>query len=931
MPLVCRNCSRVNPPEARYCYWDGAVLDGQARHSGPIAVGVQPFLSPFVFPSGRQCRNFDELILACYGEWHEALDLLRQGYLESFFGALGRADLALAAKQAVRAADLDRGLDQLLAKLPGGTREPPRLFAQPLEVNLGQVSRSIDRRFVLHVENQGMGLLQGTVACDDTAWLALGEGPGSPRKVFQCLHEFTLTVQVHGKALRAGNKAVEGRLTIESNGGAASILVRADVPVQPFPEGVLAGAVSPRQIAEKAKANPKGAAPFFEKGGVAAWYESNGWTYPVQGPASSGLGAIQQFFEALGLVKPPTVEISEQSIHLQGPPGATLEHILQVRAQERRPVFAYATTGAPWLRIGRVVLEGQTARIPLKVSSIPARPGEELQGKVQVTANGNQRFLVEVSLTITGRMAVRVDRLPPGQEVPMDQVLAAAPVLTAADLVAEHSDIPEVLPVAEAAAPPVRHGREGILDVLPAPEQPRRGARGDDSDKNVTRIVEGGSGGIAKHLLPLAVVALFLLSVVGHDLWVILRQPPAPNAAADAGPIDPDPYIAIRFHDEPDDKLPLPTMRFGLVMLRAKDPTDPDRLKKLTFDEHGRSNNTCLRVDGTKEFLFGQLPGTWLEMKGKLVGSDDGRPRNGLASSWWLPGAKLKVTQEVEIVAGEQSRRLDTCLVRYLIENKDTQPHRVGIRFMLDTFIGANDGVPFTIPGASGLCDTKMQFNTPAQVPDFIQALEKDDLRDPGTVAYLQFRIGKQVESPERVLLGGWPNPRFRDIGWALARAQLTMWDVPFLSIKERIGNQVANDSAVTMYWNEQPLEPDKKRVVGFAYGLGNVDTRESGGHLLLTVGGRLVRHGEFTLTALVHDPQPGEQLTLDLPPGFSILEGDAEQTVPPVPAGAARPDSPVTWRLRAGDDGKYELAVRSNKGATQKLPITIHTRGVFD
>ncbi len=200
MPLVCRNCSRVNPADAKYCYWDGAVLHGHEQRSGPIAVGTQPFFSPFVFPSGRPCRNFDELVLACYGEWQEALDLLRQGYLESFFGSLGRADLALAAKQALRAADLDRGLDQLLNKLPCGTREPPKLVAQPLEVNLGQISREVDRRFVLHIENQGMGLLQGSIACDETAWLALGEGAGSPRKVFQCLHEFALTVQVHAKA-----------------------------------------------------------------------------------------------------------------------------------------------------------------------------------------------------------------------------------------------------------------------------------------------------------------------------------------------------------------------------------------------------------------------------------------------------------------------------------------------------------------------------------------------------------------------------------------------------------------------------------------------------------------------------------------------------------------------------------------------------------
>jgi hypothetical protein len=941
MPLTCRNCSRINPPDAQYCYWDGAALRDHEQRSGPIAVGAQPFFSPFVFPSGRQCRNFDELVLACYGEWHEALDLLRQGYLESFFGSLGRADLALAAKQAMRAADLDRGLDHLLNKLPCGTREPPKLVVQPLEVNLGQITRDIDRRFVLHVENRGMGLLHGSIVCEETAWLALGEGPGSPRKVFQCLHEFALTVQVHAKALRAGNKPLEGRLTIESNGGPSTIVIRAEVPVRPFPEGALAGAVSPRQIAEKAKTNPKGSAPFFEKGAVAAWYESNGWTYPVQGPPSSGLGAIQQFFEALGLVKPPAVEINEQSVHLQGAPGASLEHVLVVRAQEARPVFAHATTGAPWLRIGRVHLDGRTARILLKVPNVPARPGERLEGKVQVTANGNQRFLVDVSLTITGRMAVRVDQLPPGAELDMNQVLAA-PVLSAADLAGEEGIIPHVLPVAEVVATPVRRGKDEVVAISPASTSGGGGRqrgknRGGDFDRKVSRIRKG----VAKHLLPLGILLLLLLSVVAHDLIVILLQPPV-QAFTDDGFIDPEPYLAIRFHDGPkeqnkeDEKMREPTMRFGLVMLREKDPEHPDRLKKLTFDEWGRTNNTCLRVDG-EEFLFGHPPGTWIEMKAKLEGETAGRPRDGLASTWDLADARIRVTQEVEIVPGEQSRRLDTCLVRYTIENRDERPHRVGLRFLLDTFIGANDGVPFTIPGASGLCDTLKRFDRAADVPDFIQALERDDPQNPGTVAYLQFRIGKQVESPRRVTLGGWPNSELKQFGFRGAKAQLTKWNVPFISMKELdrlaqgIDKRAPYDSAVTMYWDEQPLEPEKKRVVGFTYGLGNVDTRESAGHLLLTVGGRLVRDGEFTLTALVHDPQPDERLTLSLPTGFATIEGAEEQDVPPVPAGAARPDSPVTWRIRAGNDGKYELAVQSNKGVKQKLPLTIHTRGVFD
>lgn len=918
MSLVCRNCSRINPPEARYCYWDGAMLDGRGQQRGPIAVGAQPFHSPFVFPSGRHCRNFDELLLGCYSEWKDARELLREGYLESFFGALGRTDLALTAKQAMRAADIDCGLDQLLSKLPCSNREPPKLFVQPVEVNLGQLTRSSDRQFVLHIENQGMGLLQGTIGSDETAWLMLGEGTSSPRKVFHCLHEYTLPVQVHGKALRAGIKPLEGRLTIESNGGATTVIVRADVPVKPFPEGVLAGAISPRQIAEKAKVNARAAAPYFEKGAVAAWYESNGWTYPVQGPASSGLGAIQQFYEALGLVKAPVVEISETTLHLQGAPGARLEHVLQVRAQEKRPVFAHAATGTPWLHIGRISLDGRIAHIPIQVPHVPAQPGEQLHGKVQVTANGGQRFLIEVRLTITGTVVAarfqrasewtkpvnqHVENAPPLSILNRNQIATNVPVLTAADVVSAKETIPEAV----SAAPP---NRQQIWDVMPVTDSEER------------------TGGFVKHLLPLGALALLLLSVLAHDLGVIFLSRTLPSDVAESVLIDPNPYLSLRFHDYPGDQhLPDPSMRFGLL---AKDPDHPDRMKKLTFDEHGLSNNTVIRLDG-REHFFGQFPGEWIEMQSKLQGERDGRPRDGLASIWSLSGGDLRVTQEVEIVPGAQSHRLDTCLVRYILENRDTRPHRVGIRFMLDTYIGSNDGVPFTIPGASDLCDTKMAFSTADRVPDFIQALEKDDLRDPGTVAYLQLRIGQNIESPSRVLLCGWPNPELRKFGLRAAKAQLTGWDVPFISIKERIGNIEADDSAVTMYWNEQMLEPDKSRVVGFTYGLGNVDTRESGGHLLLTVGGRLVPNVEFTLTALVQNPKPGETLTLDLPAGLEAEGQQRTQTVPPVPAGASRPDSPVTWRLRAAKDGRYDLLVRSSTGATQKLPVTIRTRGVFD
>ena len=93
MAQTCSKCSRANPADAVYCYYDGFVLAGHSQNGGPVAVGSKPFAHPFVFPTGRHCRNFNELAQACVEDWDAARDLLRQGYLETFLGGLGRIDL----------------------------------------------------------------------------------------------------------------------------------------------------------------------------------------------------------------------------------------------------------------------------------------------------------------------------------------------------------------------------------------------------------------------------------------------------------------------------------------------------------------------------------------------------------------------------------------------------------------------------------------------------------------------------------------------------------------------------------------------------------------------------------------------------------------------------------------------------------------------
>jgi hypothetical protein len=433
-----------------------------------------------------------------------------------------------------------------------------------------------------------------------------------------------------------------------------------------------------------------------------------------------------------------------------------------------------------------------------------------------------------------------------------------------------------------------------------------------------------------KDLVPLAALVVALLGVAAHDL---VRTNDIPSHTPSNG-VEPEddladtvPVLVPLFHDRGDNRIAEPSMRFGLVLLQQSDPLDPTRRKRLTCDELGRTNNTCLRVDGS-EFLFGHAPGRWQLLAEELGQDERKRDRIGLRSVWALQEAGLVVTQHVEIVPGEQTRLLDTCLVRYTLVNQDAKAHSVGLRVLLDTYIGARDGVPFLVPGQRELCHGLLRLQG-VDVPKFVQALEREDLQQPGTVACLHFRPGAKLEGPERVTLGAWPDESLAGHpGGAAAKAELTGWDVPVLPMK----SLPPGDSAVTLYWGEQLLNPGQSRDVGFTYGLGNLASGEGKGRLAVTVGGAFVPEGRFVVTAYVSNPVPGQTVTLELPAGFTLAAGEERQQIPPLPPGSAFTYRPVTWQVRGPTEGgRYSLRVTSSNGLAQSQQVLIRRRRIFD
>jgi hypothetical protein len=403
---------------------------------------------------------------------------------------------------------------------------------------------------------------------------------------------------------------------------------------------------------------------------------------------------------------------------------------------------------------------------------------------------------------------------------------------------------------------------------------------------------------------------------------------PEPKPAAKPAPVEPDPAKepdAVELEIDPGQQIESmfgPLYTFGF---QTPQPGVGKRaFKMLTASPNGFSNATGVRVDD-KQFLVGNQkfgkPGKHV----KLPADPAWETQGGDITEWpTVAGLPVLFRQTVERVPSKQSvpvraqrlrRVLDTMLVRFHLENRDTVPHRVGLYSVLDTKIGDNDGVPFAGPGLPRVVNTWADFHT-MDIPDFLQALEVANVREPGTVAQLTLRLGPRLEPPSRVCLTNWAATHKRVNGNQI----LWLWDrfqpAPF-----------AGDSAVVLFWRDQELLPGEARNAGFTYGLGHIAADEGKGNLGVTLGGSFAPGEVFHVLAYVRNPVPGQTLTLNLGDGLGLADGEERvKKVRPLPQGLDFGYATVSWKVKGQRPGPHDLRVQSSEGDTQRQRVWIFT-----
>ncbi len=361
-------------------------------------------------------------------------------------------------------------------------------------------------------------------------------------------------------------------------------------------------------------------------------------------------------------------------------------------------------------------------------------------------------------------------------------------------------------------------------------------------------------------------------------------EPAAPPPLEERPAFDPVPRVEL--HTTPDG-------RFGLLCLSGNPDDSTDDGKRLLFSPDGKTNNTRVMVDGRAP-IFGGSQGETLE-------SWHPGPGDSTVMDWSY--RDVLVRQSLRLVPGDVSRRVDTVRVTYELKNNGPKTRQVGLRVMLDTLIGDNDGVPFIVPGREGMVTRTLDMSG-SDVPDFVRSLERPNLSSPGVIVDLNLVPQEGEPRPSEVLLSHWPGA---EAGWSYART------VSFV-----------DDTAVAIYYAPESLEPGQTRAIGFGYGLGTISsTATRNAQLSLTAGGPIRAGAAFWLVALVYHPRPGQTVKLVLPPGLEPRRPDSRaQSVQG--SGAY---TQLSWLVQVATEvlGDVEVAaVLEPGGITEKQSLSV-------
>lgn len=151
------------------------------------------------------------------------------------------------------------------------------------------------------------------------------------------------------------------------------------------------------------------------------------------------------------------------------------------------------------------------------------------------------------------------------------------------------------------------------------------------------------------------------------------------------------------------------------------------------------------------------------------------------------------VTQRIEFATSPGAAAADGIRVGFEIENLSDRDMQVGLRYLLDTWLGEREGSHFILPAAGALSGETLLAG------EFDEA----HIVSPGSGAALYLPLGAPATKPDRVVAANWK--RLSDAAWAMdVNASRGFTLMPY-SI---------NDSALALYYEPRTLRGGERRSI---------------------------------------------------------------------------------------------------------------------
>jgi len=386
-----------------------------------------------------------------------------------------------------------------------------------------------------------------------------------------------------------------------------------------------------------------------------------------------------------------------------------------------------------------------------------------------------------------------------------------------------------------------------------------------------------------------ALIVATMLSVA------LLGAPIFPARAADPVTMENE-FVRVVVNNGPDE-----VGRFS-IKTTGGDPSRPaSKNQHLIFGVNAPwTSYTTVLVDGVKYGFGGatQRRAGQTAQYGTVV-TPPTKTDAGITTTYRV--GEIEVTQDLTFVRGLSTRMLDTVGIRYRLTNKGAAAHKVGLRVMLDTMCGSNDGAPIRAGGSDAV--TRALPLGGAAVPDYWQAF--DNLTNPTVVSQGSLR-GGELTAPDKVLFADWGT---------LADEP---WDPALEPGQGFIRKGEADpDTATALFWGPDTLDADQSVTYTTDYGIGDVSIKAGKLALGLTAPAETTfeyeRTEPFTITAYMQNTGGYEGknvvMTLALPAGLTLLDGSLKHTYT-----LLKTDDTVqeSWRVQINgkQDGKQQITL---------------------